>query len=242
MTISRLPTPVPKDLPAARLFLDDIEEIVQLLLSAGEVQHTSTVRTPVDWPPLEMAFSVGDRICDRIEELPQITKSTKNLIIQVMRGSRFHAVLVVDRFAELTTHGLRYDEQLAVFYRVEDVFKQRRLRWHLLTLENFRNAPRYTLGLGGVVIGFVFALMGTLVSKGMHLRWGSAIAIGGAVIVCLGLSWGLTRGTTVIFRNFSEQEELREKKRAGIVVEAVKLFVAFLFGMLTLYLKHKYWP
>jgi hypothetical protein len=239
MTIIRLPSPVPRDLPAARLFLDDIEEIVHILAKAGGEQHAFTVRPADDWPSAKIEFSVGNRICDEIEELPQITKSTKNLIVEVSRGSRFTAGLFVGSFAALETHGLSYDERLAVFYRVEDIFKQRRRPWTF----DLRKSWKW-VGMGtGLVCGFVSGLTGAFLSRIMHKPGASfKIAFGTTVVITAVLIWASTRGSTVIFRKFSEQQELREKKRAEIVLDAIKLVVAFLFGILSLYLKHKYWP
>jgi hypothetical protein len=243
MTITRLLSPVPRNLPAARLFLDDIEEIVRILVNSGQ-GHDAPASSKFDWPPLQIKFLTGNKLCDQIEELPQIAKSTKNLLVEVSRGSHFLAVLEIYRFADLAIHGLSYDERLAVFHRVEDIFKQRGLPWQVLTWESVRNAPRWTGVVIGVLSGFVCGTVGMLLSKGLHLArpWPARIAFAAVPVCTVASVWALTRGTTVILRKFSEQAEVQQEKMQKFLFEAIKLVVAFLLGVLTLFLKHKYWP
>ena len=69
MTISRREKPVPTVLPSARLYLDDIEEIVRILTEAAD-------QVPVERAKgaLQITFEVGDRFCDDPHELCKIAK------------------------------------------------------------------------------------------------------------------------------------------------------------------------
>jgi hypothetical protein len=81
MTISSREKPVPTGLPSARLYLEDIAEIVRILVEATR-DREQNLGSPVD---SRTTFRVGDRISDDIQDLPRMAKSPKEFELWVSK-------------------------------------------------------------------------------------------------------------------------------------------------------------
>ena len=68
--------PTPRELPSARLFLDDIEQLISIV--ANPLDPDSTVNAAA-------VFRVGHRECDNISELPRIGPGAQSLEIRCGR-------------------------------------------------------------------------------------------------------------------------------------------------------------
>jgi hypothetical protein len=239
MTITRPPAPVPTKLPIARLYLDDVEDIVQILLDAEKKLGLE----PLHYIPddvVRIRFIVGKgakrRNCDTVADLSGITpKSTNDFELHVSRPLRYNAILLISRsMNQITTSDVSYDEQVAVFHRVEHIFRQRRLFWRNVASDLPAWAWAVSFFLFALVIDSAAALLSKWAAVGVVI---AGTILGAAIVMAARVS-----GSTVMFRNFSEHDEVQQEKTQKFLFEAVRLVGAFLFGMLTLYLKHKYWP
>lgn len=70
---------IPSDLPAAHLFLDDVEEITQIIANL----KGSGVSKP---DPSTIKYTVGDRECDTVADLKKIGGKTKKFVIEAPTG------------------------------------------------------------------------------------------------------------------------------------------------------------
>ena len=239
MTITRPPAPVPKDLTIARLYLDDVEEIVKILLDAEKNLNLQTVRAGPD-DAVKIEFIVGKgakaRTCSAVTELRAIAKSTKHFNLEVARDYRYRASLSIGGFTNgISTRGLSYDQEVGVYHRIEHIFKQRRLLFRELSSK----LKWWGWGLIGLVLYLTGPVTGSL-SKIMPVGWAIAVVCAGVVLYFSVLVAG-DLGSIVVFRNFSEQDEIQREQVGKFFFEAAKLIAAFLLGMLSLYLAHKYW-
>jgi hypothetical protein len=235
MTITRPPAPVPTDLTIARLYLDDVEEIVQILLDAEKKLDLEPFKDGPD-DAVKVEFTVGEdtaaRTCDSIGDLRKISRSTQHFELRVTRRFSYRAILTIGGLTNrIWTDGLSYDEEVAVFHRVEHVFRQRRL----LLRDLSSKIPPWSGGAGFAVV-YVGSLL-LLYSNVWHI--GAALAI-----VSMGtagyFTWRVTRGlaSIIVFRNYSEQDEVRRERVGKFFFEAGKVIAPFLLGILA----HKYWP
>jgi hypothetical protein len=232
MTIRRREKEVPTALPAAKLYLDDIEEIVHLLHEAAGPAATDAI--------FKTSFSVRDKICDEVEELAKITRSATVFNLHTYQVGKYMADLDVDwSGTHLSARGLTREQEWALYHRVEDVFNARKLHWRTLS----RTISNSYLGWGWLATLVPLLLLAAFALKRMLplslARWISLVAI---VLISIAFIFGLLHHTVVIFRHSSEQDELRREAAWKIVPDAVKIIVGFVLGVLTLYLKHKFWP
>ena len=115
-----------------------------------------------------------------------------------------------------------------------DSFSQRRL----LLRDLNSKIPSW---LGGVTFALVW--VGSLFLIYSNI-WHVGLALG---IVCMGtvgyFAWRVTRGleSIIVFRNYSEQDEVRRENVGKFFSEAGKVIGGFLLGLLAQYLAHKYW-
>lgn len=114
---------VPEALPSARLFLEDIQDILTLSLDAG-IKHADFHRTK----KVSIVFEVGDKECDTIEDLERIglhTPTTSDFKMHVIRdmGPRQH--LYISKYgAHWTTDMLSQDGESLVYAKVKDIFER----------------------------------------------------------------------------------------------------------------------
>jgi hypothetical protein len=241
MTISRVYA-VPTDLPRARLYLDDVAEIVRILDEALTDPNRSHDLQ------LKRELTVDEtKLTDDVNDLPKIAKSTRDFIIKASRGYQFTARLRIGQFRpSLTTYGLNYPEQLAVFHRVEEIFSARRLFWQNLS-QGFIDATwssLWSLALF-VICPMVFVgLVARLLEKVLSLsfRWAVGIPTVLIAVALIVVMASYFRSSTVIFSNFSEQAAARRGSTVKFLVETAKMIVVFLLGLLSYYLAHRFWP
>jgi len=84
---------LPSEFPPARLFLDDIEEIVRILQEFLETRKMDS-RSTVEDLKMKVTFSTGGNECDDVHDLPKIGKSNRVLRVSVARGVPPAAILV----------------------------------------------------------------------------------------------------------------------------------------------------
>src|SRR5579864_3641998 len=93
MTISSLRKSVPQNLPKAKLFLDDIREICDIMTNLSEPKD--------EW---QLRFVAGEKVCDTWEDLKEIGGRTSDFSLKVSAPHR-------SRELEIS----RYDTRCYVF-------------------------------------------------------------------------------------------------------------------------------
>lgn len=115
MAIKPLPQPIPSTLPPAKLYLDDISEILQVLTDSN--------------PDYQASFVAGQSKCDTLDDLKELRGRTTHFVMNITSPSK-HQTL------ELTTSATRIHideigDQLVAwskYVNVAAIFERRKLR------------------------------------------------------------------------------------------------------------------
>jgi hypothetical protein len=238
MTIWREEKPVPTNLPAARLYFEDIEEIVSILsilLRAGEKKEAERVE-----------FRIGKELCDNVQDLRKMARRTTNLQVTVV-GASHYALFGIYRTMTLWTTNLSGEEAWSAFRRLEALFETRKLRW--VSLLHRSRGMFFVSGLiQGVAAGILIGLPISL-HRGPRHPLSPVVIVGliiTALLVVLVITMGMLHHTVAILRNSWEHAAAREELRTKIVAGVIPALIGALFGiggaLLAVYLRHKYWP
>ena len=237
MTIRTKPPGIPDRFLPARLFLDDLEEVVAVLKDEVEKARPGS-------EPSQVTFEVNDRACDALEELREITPKATNLSIRVCGDEWPAAALTVDKWSSrLELMGFSDEKHLSLYHRLTPIFN-RRNRWlpsqflsrkigsiisMTLAVTLAVNLPVYLVGALQLKLSAADLIMST-------------IAAGGLVTVAF--MWAITaKHTTIFFRRSSERDARRQELLTGkLLPAAIGSILTFGLTLLGMYLKHKYWP
>jgi hypothetical protein len=237
MTISRIRTPVPTKLPAAKLYLDDIEEVVRILKEAW-------ARKPIDAheenSQITTQFQIGDKVCDEIQDLPKIRKSTGEFTLNISRGRLPYGLeFEITHYATTWTHfGLTYDEAWAAFRKLDALLQPRRLRWRNL----WHASPFWLIYLFGLsVTGLPLLLFYTLRIL-IPIGLAGALSFAWAILWIVVIVSRLARHSIVVFHYSWDHAARREELKTKIAIAGIPSILAFVLGLLAMYLKRKYWP
>src|ERR1017187_4275894 len=115
---------VPSDLPHAHLYLDDVEEICQVLIETYK-------KNPYPWAEEPtIVFSTRDSQMESIEDLEKLGGSAKNFAITVTGGDsnwgsvQFHSFVNPD----LRNYCGSDEERWAVYSKIKTIFEHRQYR------------------------------------------------------------------------------------------------------------------
>ncbi len=134
MTIRTEEPKVPANFPPARLFLDDIEEIIRILRESLETVKMDS-RSTIEDLRMKVRFSTGGKECDDVQDLPKIAKSNRELSISVARGGRPKTSL---RFHPwfgtlwLQSSDVTKEDTWSAFHKLQTLFEKRTRRWSTL--------------------------------------------------------------------------------------------------------------
>jgi hypothetical protein len=240
MTIRVKADEVPTELPPARLYLDDVEEIVRVLKQACSRNHESDARQAGADGSLSLTLQVGRKVCDEVSELPKIARKTTNLSIEVREGQRWSNRATVDlsRYAtRITTYGFTRGEHFEVFGHLLVVFRARRHPWNALVHYGFG----FSILVASVALQVALPILAVRPFQNRALL--PNLAVGMALIaVALAIAAALFHHSVVILRPSSEPSSFRQDIGPKIIVAAVSSIIGAGLTLLTMYLKHKYWP
>src|SRR5215472_15907412 len=189
MTISSREKEVPTDLRAACLYLDDIEEIRQIILDAAAARGSLSIEGSPAAHEIETGFYIADKVCTEIQDLPKIGRRTRDFEMRLSAQDGFKARFAVSLFlTQWTTDGLTKADTWRAFHKIETVFERRKILWKRLfprRLESRKNLffsfillmlpvsysigrLRYHLTSGLDVLLYAPATVGLLVASGYH--------------------------------------------------------------------------
>jgi hypothetical protein len=128
MTITRLPKPVPEDLPPARLYLDDIEEITSILRAALDETRPET-KEGEKTPDTEAKFQVEDRVSAQVLDFEHLKKRTHDLKVFVSQGYRQARVTIAKSGTTWWSIGVHREKCLDTYGKLKTVFDEKKVRW-----------------------------------------------------------------------------------------------------------------
>jgi hypothetical protein len=261
VTIRTKEADLPSEFPPARLYLDDIEEIVRILLEATQTPNEQQTPSNEASRP-RVTLTTGDRVCDGVQELPQIAKKTTDLSIRIETegyGRATYLALHING-SLLSSFAITADEQLRLYYKLAPIFK-RRNRWLATLIHSHSRWSNTVYGAASAAFYLLSFLLLAILALPMLIKpttvtasalrqevnaWylSIAAAISGTLVILL--ASGLKRHTIIILRPSSEpspvRQGLRDKLPAALIGAALGSVLTFLLTLLGLYLKHKYWP
>ncbi len=211
-------------LPPAKLYLDDIEEIVDLFSRALPAHQDSAGGVP----PIEKTFEIGQKQCNRIDDLASIALRTAELKIEVRREYSSLSLTLDRTHSWWMPFDLSKEEAWGTARKLQSIFEQRRM----------------LLGQFAHKLWLVPPLLGTLFPAIQLLPGSTAKAAAAISYLVLLVIWGLgfRRHSLVICRHrAAELAGHHERKEKLLIV----LFTAVIsiFGTLAVqYAIHKLWP
>ena len=230
-------------LPPAKLYLDDIEQIIRILTEAlGNEQDSSGGVEPV-----ELLFQIHDHTTDDIHDLSKIHPDhTHDFYVDVRKAHGGHASVTINKSnAVWYSFGSATDDDWGLFHKLEALFEARKRPWKKLLHAH----SKVSNWLYGATSALLFVALGPLAALRFVPRiptwfpWTPLvlfIVILAALVISLRV--GLSSHSIVIFHNRADHASRGQEQAVKTLLEIFKLVIGFLLGALTLYLKHKYWP
>jgi hypothetical protein len=216
----------PSEFPPARLFLDDIEEIVGILR-----ELVGSQKSKVDDPAVKVTFSVSGSECDDLRDLPKIAKPYRALDIEVERGWLGRTSLTFYFFSAFwRSYGLTREATLPAYHRLEPIFKKRKRHWATFA----RTVPWWVWVL---VIGAVDLLLH--VTHVMTTTFNSHIPF---IVICVLAFITGARHTSVVLRYSWEPSPFFVYLKDKIIPLIAGALLGIFGTLLTGYIKHRYWP
>jgi hypothetical protein len=148
MTIKTIADTIPNELPQARLFLDDLEEIAQILLDLVANAPPPVLNVPQ--PETRLTITCHGKECTTVQELPKILLKRQYIFLQVNRGFTFSAIhLFTTKQAYWFATGSSAHETLAAYQRLKPIFDARKRRFFSLlrSLPTWANTACLTITL-----------------------------------------------------------------------------------------------
>jgi hypothetical protein len=127
MTKTKVREEPPLELPAARLFLDDIKEIIRVLK-----ESRNYLQVPEGLAEPALTIRVGDWECDSVEDLRDLgKKSTSSFYLQVANDWMFHTNFYLQGkdFAGWADTRSSDEGKWAVYGQLHAILKKRETRW-----------------------------------------------------------------------------------------------------------------
>jgi hypothetical protein len=254
VTVRTKEADAPNQSPPARLFLDDIEEIVSILVDANENREKS-IRPDKD-VKATLTLAIKDQVCDEVQELPKIATKTFDLSVSVAAQNWLPESSLTFRTygTVLRLSGFTKVERLSIYHKLAPIFKRRNLWWATFihshsgwsaTIFGAVSAALYILLLLWLSVLFLpitGSAIASYLSRHEVIHWSLRAATLIAVTLATALWSGRRQHSVIILRYSSEPSPLRQELLQKIPVAAVTSVLTFLLTLLGFYLKHKYWP
>ncbi len=217
---------LPGELPHARLFLDDIEEISKILLNAYTASLAETRKEA------KITYTIGDLRMDSIDDLQTLGGSTTDFRITV--GEHGSAEVGFRGFflnPSIALYSLDEQERWAVYAKIKSIFDRRQL--------GIKNAITV---LPTWLKGSLWALLGALIPSVcgwlVPTRFGFWPAIGYAVLTLLGFVV-LLRPSRVFLVRSHESSNLSSAAMKGYVRDFILIIIGALVAELVRYIFRK---
>jgi hypothetical protein len=228
---------VPSEFPRARLFLDDIEEIVRIFRELIESRKLGPLSTADD-PKIKVRFSTAGEECDDIKDLPKIAKRFRDLKIEVTRGNWVETSLTLHPMhSRWSSWGLSKEDTWSAFHKLQPVFKKRIRLWGSL-LQSLPWWAGWPLWLAFL---WLFPEIDHPLAKLMPQRAAIVTALFLYAFGILAVAFG-SRETYLTPRYSWEPSPVRHYLKEKLVPVVVGTVLGIGGTILGLYLRHKFWP
>lgn len=193
MVITRQPSVLNVKLPPANLYLDDLEEILNILKPDGE-----------DQPP-NLMFTVDDMTCDSMDDLRKIGGRRSTFIMDVAwEGAHLSDELRIIPHLRTSLHvgGGSAQRRAWVMNQVSDLFRRRidwRAKYRWLIISSTGLFWLLILIVGGHFIHKITGRQGAL-------HWILVAILGGLLSYPVYLALDSGERSTVILKSFSEEQ------------------------------------
>lgn len=237
MTIIRREKPVPTALPNARLYIDDVQELVRVLTEAGNEHPVQPGKKGT-----EVLFQVGDQLCDQIEDLPKCENSRNFELLFSCEQRGYNVRLGISWIVcQWTSTGLTKDESWRLFHKIEAVFNARKI-YRLIPEKTSPVLFVLTILVPSLVLLIPEQTVGKLAAAPQEVRglWIGSIIV--ALLVFLGFFFNAFGGSGVILRYSWDEHTRRRDNFWRIVPSLISGVLGLVVGIALTYLKHKYWP
>lgn len=222
------------ELPPAKLYLDEVEEIVSILTTSQEATAEFSV-----------SYSIGDLRCDTIEDLQQIGGRTTSLRIDVTesRGEIGIPSTALPQHSWLNVQPTTAYLELVrpsdkEFWtkrgKIREIFDSNSIWWRRATQAFFRRIPWWGLGL--LTLAALLVDMSPLGRRTIHLNQWDFLAAAAGVFALVFLGYVcLFRHTVVVLRYAHERRArkwLREHATQILLTIAAALLGALAKGVI----------
>jgi hypothetical protein len=234
MAISRKEKEVPKNLPPARLYLDDLEMVIKVFQEAKESQSDKAENVP------RLKFEIENQVCTELTDLPKISETTKDLAMEVHMPNFSAYLRISPKATYWDSFGLTRKEEWSLHSKLEPIFQGRERP--LVALTGRIPAGIIGLGLGIIVTLIVFPFLVSYSIPNMYYPLPSArgLYVVGCVFVVLLASYETLASshTVVVLRPYSESSAERDKSFRSKAWDVAKIVLAAIVGALI----YKFWP
>jgi len=220
---------LPNELPHARLYLDDIEEISKILLEACSASLKKFGEE------LNIVYTIGDSQMDSIEDLQTRGGSTTALEIKVGKwgsaGVHFRGILK----PTIALYSLERDQAWAVYAKIKSIFDRHQLRFKnaVANFPTWLNVALYFV----IVLGLPF-LIGFIPSKSNGGFPSRAVYAGGCFIFLVIVGVSLFWPSSVLLVRSHESSKTASATKRGYVRDLVFLVLgALIAGLARHFLK-----
>jgi hypothetical protein len=215
----------PETLPPARLYLDDLEHVIQIFRETPNAHGTE---------PESVTFQLGSTSCNEFGDLRKLGKKPSALSMTVEHSNGFAGRL------EITPQGARWwavgqttDEAWATYRKLEALFQSRRPRMLPSTAEAL---TIQAISIAGVILYFTvssFRPFANPLAKIPEALKIPAIIITGlaAFPLALAVSRRLVPQQTLTLRYSWEEAELREGRRFAVSVATISATLGLIAGL-----------
>jgi hypothetical protein len=232
MTIERIRRPVPTRFLPARLYVDDIQEIIDLFEKEAKTHGNVEEAT-------HTTITVEDKKCDQVDDLLHLgVRETRTLEVDVEKMGVQLRFRTTTFSTEWTSYGLPYDKAWAIYHRLEDILDERAYKWRRLCralTAGSRDAVWLVLAIiSGASLTWNFKTMTAPIVR-------DALVVPYFFLFAIVLA-GTRQNSTVVFRRYSDHAAARRDFKEKMIPDLIKIGIGFGLGLLAEYIKHKLWP
>jgi len=222
---------VPRALPFAWLYLDDIEQIVHVLSAA---ERKASHSGPGTHEPPKPTFYVANQFTREIEDLPKITKRTSDFRLRLERPGLELLFQIDARGPHWWSTGLTRADAWETFHKLEAIIKPKSTR-----LETARGATSLFVTLAAMAATVFLAIK---LSPNHADAAASAAVLTVFILAILFAERLLGPRSTVTLRYSYDQAVRREERNSKLFFAVLGLVLGIAGTLLTQYLSRLIWP
>ena len=193
---------VRRELPPARLFLDDIQEVIEIFRGAAKYRFLE----PRDGPQEpKVSFRAGRFICDTLEDLRTLGGEATIFRVDFSEPDGYSAYLEVNQVnCEWRTWGLSEEGESVVYGKLRTLFESRLVVWKSFV----QRLGAWSFFAPGFGLGFLGYMVARQAGKGLT-GWDVLLLLASLALVGLTLYAAHFRHTVVVLNYAHEARSFR---------------------------------